>query len=134
LIYYYNKKTGQSQWTPPDLTPQAQKVRASHILVKHSDSRRPSSWRCPQVIRSKEEAFRLAQDYRDLITTGQISFEEVARAESDCSSARVGGDLGFILKGQMQPVFERVVFGLEVGELSEPVWSDSGVHLILRTV
>jgi len=33
----------------------------------------------------------------------------------------------------MQPSFEEAAFKLRVGELSEPVWSDSGVHLILRT-
>jgi peptidyl-prolyl cis-trans isomerase NIMA-interacting 1 len=35
-------------------------------------------------------------------------------------------------KGQMQPAFEHAAFGLKVGELSEIIESDSGVHLILR--
>ena len=41
--------------------------------------------------------------------------------------------LGVFGKGQMQPAFEKAAFALEIGELSEPVESDSGIHLILRT-
>jgi NIMA-interacting peptidyl-prolyl cis-trans isomerase 1 len=59
--------------------------------------------------------------------------EELARTESDCSSAARGGDLGYFSRGQMQPAFEAAAFALNVGEMSGPIWSDSGVHLILRT-
>jgi NIMA-interacting peptidyl-prolyl cis-trans isomerase 1 len=52
---------------------------------------------------------------------------------SDCSSAKRGGDLGYFERGQMQKPFEDTTFGLQIGELSKPVWTDSGVHLILRT-
>lgn len=47
-------------------------------------------------------------------------------------SHKEGGDLGRFGRGKMQPPFERAAFALAVGELSEPVTSDSGVHLILR--
>lgn len=53
--------------------------------------------------------------------------------ESHCSSARRGGDLGEFGPGKMQPAFEQATFALAVGELSGPVFSDSGVHIILRT-
>jgi NIMA-interacting peptidyl-prolyl cis-trans isomerase 1 len=49
-------------------------------------------------------------------------------------SAKRGGDLGSFKKGAMQKPFEEASFALKVGELSEPVFTDSGVHIILRTV
>ena len=56
-----------------------------------------------------------------------------AKAESDCGSYKHGGDLGFFgRQGEMHPAFETASFALRVGELSEPVWTDSGVHIILR--
>lgn len=48
-------------------------------------------------------------------------------------SARAGGDLGEFGRGQMQKAFEDAAFVLQPGELSQPVFSDSGVHIILRT-
>ena len=71
--------------------------------------------------------------FRQQITSGQRKFEEIAAEFSDCSSAKHGGDLGLFGRGQMQKPFEDATYGLKVGELSEPVWTDSGVHIILRT-
>lgn len=72
--------------------------------------------------------------YREQIVQGKKSFAELARDYSDCSSAKRGGDLGPFGKGAMQKPFEDAAFALKVGELSEPVFTDSGVHIILRTV
>ena len=63
----------------------------------------------------------------------EATFEELAGKYSDCSSAKKGGDLGMFGPGQMQKPFEDAAFGLEVGEMSEAVDTDSGVHIILRT-
>jgi NIMA-interacting peptidyl-prolyl cis-trans isomerase 1 len=52
---------------------------------------------------------------------------------SDCSSAENGGDLGFFRKGQMQKPFEEATFALQINEMSGPVDTGSGVHVILRT-
>jgi parvulin-like peptidyl-prolyl isomerase len=60
-------------------------------------------------------------------------FDEIARNISECRSAAKGGDLGYFSRGQMQKSFEDATFALSVGELSQPVVSDSGVHLIMRT-
>eukprot|EP00879_Flechtneria_rotunda_P016493 GHRR01017260.1.p1 GENE.GHRR01017260.1~~GHRR01017260.1.p1 ORF type:complete len:267 (+),score=70.75 GHRR01017260.1:350-1150(+) len=109
------------------------KVRASHLLVKHRDSRRPSSWKEKVITRSQEEALELVQALRARIVSGKIDFATLASQESHCSSARRGGDLGEFGPGAMQPAFESAAFALQVGELSQPVISDSGMHLILRT-
>ena len=70
---------------------------------------------------------------RKQISSGQETFEALASVHSDCSSAHKGGDLGYFSSGQMQKPFEDATFGLDVGEMSGPVWTDSGVHIILRT-
>jgi NIMA-interacting peptidyl-prolyl cis-trans isomerase 1 len=62
----------------------------------------------------------------------RATFEELAKTESDCSSAKRGGDLGFFGRKKMQPAFEKASFGLRVGELSDVVDTSSGVHVILR--
>lgn len=72
--------------------------------------------------------------YREQIVQGKQSFAELAQKYSDCSSAKRGGDLGPFGRGAMQKPFEDAAFALKVGELSEPVFTDSGVHIILRTV
>lgn len=71
--------------------------------------------------------------FRDQIVSGKASFAELAQKYSDCSSAKRGGDLGPFGHGAMQRPFEQAAFALKIGELSEPVHTDSGVHIILRT-
>ncbi|KAG0416051.1 hypothetical protein HPB47_006762 [Ixodes persulcatus] len=138
--YYLNVLTKESQWDVPtepatDIPMAAAKgqVWCSHLLVKHRDSRRPSSWREEKVTRSKEEALDIIKGYREQIASGKATFEELATQFSDCSSAKNKGDLGTFGRGAMQKPFEEAAFALNVGELSEPVFTDSGVHLILRT-
>lgn len=65
--------------------------------------------------------------------SGEKSFSELASQFSDCSSAKRGGDLGPFGRGQMQKPFEDATYGLAVGELSDLISTDSGVHIILRT-
>ncbi|KAA6394801.1 MAG: putative Peptidyl-prolyl cis-trans isomerase NIMA-interacting 1 [Streblomastix strix] len=108
-------------------------VRASHILVKHKNSRNPSSWRQKQVTRSKEEAIQILEGYIQQIKSGEKDFAEIARQYSDCGSAKNGGDLGPFGHGQMMKPFEDATYALKVGEMSGIVTTDSGVHIILRT-
>lgn len=68
------------------------KIRCSHLLVKHRDSRRPSSWREADITRSKEEAIQILEGYQQRIDAGE-SLGDIAVSESDCSSARKKGDL-----------------------------------------
>jgi len=67
---------------------------------------------------------------RERILAGE-SFEEVAKESSkDPGSAAKGGDLGTVEKGVMDPAFERVAFDLPVDQVSEPVRTPFGYHLI----
>ncbi|KAI9336534.1 peptidyl-prolyl cis-trans isomerase ssp1 [Obelidium mucronatum] len=138
--YYFNKTTNESVWDKPDgfngpaaKPPGGDKVRASHLLVKHKDSRRPASWREANITRTVDEATAIINGYRSQILSGEKDLPSLARLYSDCSSARDGGDLNYFGRGQMQKSFEDATYALEVGQMSEPIYSDSGVHLILRT-
>lgn len=158
LPYYFNSKTHESRWEPPEDADTEKlktymalhhsasstrvvdasgstdegKIRAAHLLVKHRDSRRPSSWKEQNITRSKEEAVEILKGYEAQIKGGGVSLGELAVSESDCSSARKRGDLGFFGKGQMQKEFEDAAFALKVDEMSGVVETASGVHLIQR--
>ncbi|RDX46712.1 rotamase-domain-containing protein [Lentinus brumalis] len=149
--YFYNAETHESIWeAPPGLThdqiatlqgaqqhllksDRPAQVRASHLLVKHRESRRPSSWKEANITRSKEEAIEMLQEYASEINGDPERFAELASKYSDDSSHSRGGDLGFFKPGQMQKPFEEATFALKVGEISDIVSTNSGVHLILRT-
>jgi len=108
-------------------------VHCSHLLVKHSGSRNPQSWRQPgPITRSKAEAINLLKGYRDEIVNGWTTLDQLAKKYSDCSSGKRGGDLDHFGRGKMQPTFEHAAFALKPGELSDIIETDSGVHIILR--
>ncbi|KAL9694081.1 hypothetical protein quinque_013366 [Culex quinquefasciatus] len=136
MTYYLNVYTKESQWDPPtkpaspgDTTSE---VQCAHLLVKHRDSRRPGSWREENITRSKSEALLILEGYRKQIQSGEATLPELAQKYSDCSSAKRGGDLGMFKRGMMQKPFEDAAFALKVGDMSDVVDTDSGVHLILR--
>ncbi|EAW18464.1 peptidylprolyl isomerase ESS1 [Aspergillus fischeri NRRL 181] len=156
LPYYFNPSTKESRWEPPtgtdtellkvymanyhsapavrpDGTGQGEgKIRCSHLLIKHRDSRRPSSWREAEITRSKEEAIEILRGHEQRIRSGGVSLGDIAVSESDCSSARKKGDLGFFGRGEMQKEFEDAAFALQPGQVSGIVETASGVHLIER--
>ena len=60
--YYLNQFSKESQWerpTKPASKPAMDQVRCSHLLVKHRNSRRPSSWKEANITRTKEEAIEI---------------------------------------------------------------------------
>ena len=125
------KKAKKSSGSKPS------KVRILHILKKHKGSRRPSSWRQPKITATKEESTEELEGLIEILKeeSGEdqrATFEELARTESDCSSAKRGGDLGFFGPKKMQPAFEEASFALEIGEMSGIVETSSGVHVLLR--
>lgn len=155
LPYYFNSVEKISRWEPPAETDTEKlktymatyhskplvvedrapgKIRAAHLLVKHRDSRRPSSWRENQITRSKDEALEIIQAHERRIKSGEVTLGELALTESDCSSARKQGDLGYFGRGDMQKEFEDASFALRVGEISGVVDTASGLHLIERCV
>ena len=74
-------------------------MQASHLLVKHAQSRNPKSWKEPQVTRSPEEALEMINAFREQLMAGDpatlpMRFADLAAVESHCSSAKRGGDLG----------------------------------------
>lgn len=81
---------------------------------------------------SESEAQRKLANLRERIING-VDFAELAKLNSDDGSAPRGGDLGWIYPGDTVPEFERAMRGLKVGELSEPVKSPFGWHLIQVT-
>lgn len=64
------------------------------------------------------------------IKSEEISFEDAALKHSSCPSKDMGGDLGTFGRGQMVPEFEEAVFSMAKGEVSEPVKTQFGYHII----
>lgn len=87
------------------------KVRASHILVK-----------------TAEEALNLKSQIKS-----NEDFANLAAEHSLCPSGANGGDLGFFGRGMMVKPFEDMAFSLGIGEISDPVMTQFGWHLILVT-
>lgn len=91
---------------------------ARHILIKTNE-----------VVSEAEAKTRLAQ-IRERIENGSVKFEEMARQYSGDGSATKGGDLGWLSPGETVPEFERAMIALKPGEISQPILSPFGYHLI----
>ena len=87
------------------------KIKASHILV---------------------EKFSKAQEIYEDLKAGE-KFESLANQYSTCSSKKRGGNLGEFAKGDMVPEFWNACTKLNIGEISQPVKSKFGYHIIKRT-
>jgi parvulin-like peptidyl-prolyl isomerase len=72
-----------------------------------------------------------AQDLQRKLAQGE-NFDDLARKFSTCPSGKQGGDLGEFGRGRMVEAFEDAAFGLPVGQVSQPVRTRFGYHLILR--
>ncbi len=99
---------------------EAERVRASHILFKIPPGGDDTE------AREKADAALLR------IRAGE-DFAAVARELSEDTSAPSGGDLGFFTRGEMVPEFSNVAFEQDAGEISEPVSSPFGMHIIHTT-
>jgi len=100
------------------------------VLAAAVDVRQPLPVRPGQKELSEADALAKAQDIRKKIEGG-ADFAELARTESDdTSSGAIGGDLGFFGRNQMVPPFEEAAFAMKDGELSQPVKTPFGFHII----
>ena len=79
---------------------------------------------------SQDAARAQLAGYRKQIENGKASFAELAKLYSQDGSATQGGDLGWANPGTMVPEFEKVMDSLNPGEISDPLVSRFGVHLI----
>jgi len=86
----------------------SKKVNAQHILVKTEEQAR-------EILKEIEQG---------------KSFEELARTKSLCPSGKKGGSLGWFGHGQMVREFQKAAFALKKGEVSQPVKTQFGWHII----
>jgi peptidyl-prolyl cis-trans isomerase SurA len=91
---------------------------ARHILL------RPT----PQL--SEAQALQRLAEFKRRVQAGQGDFAQLARENSQDASAKNGGDLGWASPGMFVPEFEEVLNALAPGQISEPVVSRFGIHLI----
>jgi len=104
--------------TSPGMPAMVTQNHVRHILLRTSAQR------------SEAAAAAQLADYRRRIQAGQATFEALAREHSQDGSAKQGGDLGWAAPGRYVPEFEQAVEALQPGQVSEPVVTRFGVHLI----
>lgn len=98
----------------------------SHILIEVPDNAGQSEI---------ESARETAQEAAERVRGGEPFADVAAELSDDAGSAQVGGDLGWVERGQMADAFEQALFSLEEGEVSDPVQTGYGFHVIkLRDV
>ena len=114
--FHLLKLLGKRQAGLPEVS--VTQTRARHILL------RPG----PQL--SQTDAVNRLNQFREQIVSGKASFETLAREHSQDGSAREGGNLGWASPGQFVPEFEEAMNRLRPGEVSAPLVSRFGVHLI----
>ena len=100
-----------------DGAPVAQ-TRMRHILIRANEAM------------SEGEALRRLNDLRNRIVSGAADFAEMARVHSGDATAARGGELDWVYPGDTVPEFERAYRELKVGEVSQPVRTPFGYHLI----
>jgi len=93
-------------------------TRMRHILLRTSEAV------------SESEARRKLLDLRDRIVSGGADFAELARVHSDDGTAARGGELDWVYPGDTVPEFERAYEELKISEVSQPVRTPFGYHLI----
>jgi len=105
----------------PDEFVQGEQVKASHILIKVAEDADDATVAAAK--KKIEDLYKKAKAGAD--------FAELAKANSDDPGTKNrGGSLGFFARGRMVPEFDEAAFGLDVGQISEPVRSKFGFHII----
>ncbi|MFM7012285.1 MAG: peptidylprolyl isomerase, partial [Betaproteobacteria bacterium] len=110
--------TGPDTQLPKGPMP-VQQTQARHILLKSS------------AVMTDDVARQRLAEIRQRIVQGGESFGDLAKRFSNDASAPQGGELGWLNPGETVPPFEKAMNALKIGEVSEPVQSQFGWHLIL---
>ncbi|MEN4923157.1 peptidylprolyl isomerase, partial [Achromobacter spanius] len=97
---------------------QVVQTRARHILIKTS------------TVMSDELARQRLEQVRQRLVNGGAKFEEMARQYSQDATAPQGGELGWLNPGETVPPFEAAMNALQPGEISQPVQTPFGWHII----
>lgn len=108
----------------PDLFKAEEEVKARHILWKL-----PSK-DAPDFEQKKIDSLKQAEATAKELKAGADFVELVKKYSQDEATAAQGGDLGWVQKGRMVKPFEDVAFGLKLNEISDPVETNFGIHLI----
>lgn len=103
---------------------QPEQVEARHILIRVEPEAPEEAW---------EEARQRALAVHAEVTADGADFEELARTRSEGPSAPEGGALGTFARGRMVPEFEEAAFALQPSQISEPVRTQFGWHIIQVT-
>jgi peptidyl-prolyl cis-trans isomerase SurA len=98
--------------------PKVQQTHVRHILIRTSE------------VVSEDEAKRKLLALKQRLDNHAADFAELAKANSNDGSASKGGDLGWVYSGDMVPEFERAMNALKEGEISAPVQTQFGFHII----
>jgi len=91
-----------------------------------------------QIVRKPETSPKVREDiiaqllqFKEAISSGKSTFAELAKAYSeDPGSGAQGGDLGFFRRGELAPEYEATALGLRQGEISDPIETQFGFHMI----
>src|SRR5215831_4455091 len=103
-------------------------IKASHILIRFKGSSLPAKKDAKEL--TEEEALAKAKSIREKLLAGG-DFAAIAKAESDdTGSGQNGGSLGVFTHGQMVAPFEQAAYALPKGQISEPVKTQFGYHII----
>lgn len=132
------KVSEEAKFTDPDLRAfydahkdEFEEAKGSHILIRFKGSKVPL--KPGEKDLTDEEALSKAKDLRAKLVAG-ADFATLAKADSDdTGSAAKGGDLGTFRHGQMVPPFDHAAFSAPIGEVTEPIRTDFGYHLIKIT-
>ncbi|TMU17557.1 peptidylprolyl isomerase [Halomonas sp. ATBC28] len=95
--------------------------RVSHIMITFGNER------------TRDEAQQLAETAREALDSGDSFTDTALRYSDDTASAEEGGDLGVISRGFFGDAFDEAAFGLEEGDVSQPVELDNAFHIIQVT-
>ena len=144
------EKLGKLEVTPEEIEADYEKikgnwksdkprVRASHILVPIGPQDRPTPGEKPEEPSDEEkkaweaEAKTKAEELHKQVTAAGADFDKLAEEHSTGPSAQKGGDIGIFTADRMAEEFSEVAFKLNVGDISKPVKTKFGYHIIKVT-